>query len=196
MTKPTFSLDLVQVASPCHVPWEEMTCDESFGTERRRFCRHCKLHVYNLSDMPRDEAERFVNEAEGRACIRLFRRDDGTIITRDCPVGLRALRQRLVRAVAALAGLLMALVSGTLFAGRLKNLQIKVIGQPTRAYAEWIEPGSTTTWSCTVGVMLPVQQPSPPLPAADDPQFQAPESSLPEPTPEQMQEMYDRLRGE
>jgi hypothetical protein len=191
MTQPTFSLDLVQVASPCHVPWDEMS-----GDDRKRFCRHCNLHVYNLSDMPHDEAERFVNEAEGRTCIRYFRRDDGTILTRDCPIGLRAVRRRLVRAVASLAGLLIALVSGTLFAGRLKNLQIPGIGQPTTAYAEWIEPGSTTSLSCTVGVMIPVQQPPLPLPANDDPQFQAPESSLPEPTPEQMQEMYDRLRGE
>jgi hypothetical protein len=191
MTKPTFSLDLVQVASPCHVPWDDMS-----GDERRRFCKQCNLHVYNLSDMPRDEAERFVNAAEGRTCIRLFRRDDGTVLTRDCPVGLRAVRQRLVRAVAALAGLLLALVSGTLFAGRLKNVHIKGIGQPTEAYAEWIEPGSTTQWGCvTAGVMItPVQ--AIPLPDVSDPQFQAPESSLPDPTPEQMQEMYDRLRGE
>ena len=191
MTRPTFSLDLVQVASPCHMPWDEMS-----GDDRKRFCRHCNLHVYNLSDMPRDEAEQFVSAAEGRNCIRYFRRDDGTILTRDCPVGLRAVRQRLVRAVASLAGLLLALVSGTLFAGRLKSLRIPGIGQPTTTYAEWIEPGSTSRCAWTIGVMVPVQQPPLPLPANDDPQFQAPESSLPEPTAEQMQEMYDRLRGE
>ena len=193
MSKPILSLDLVQVASPCHMPWDEMS-----GDDRRRFCRHCNLHVYNLSDMPRDEAEQFVSAAEGRTCIRYFRRDDGMILTRDCPVGLRAVRQRLVRAVAALAGLLLALVSGTLFAGRLKNVHIKGIGQPTTAYAEWIEPGSTTSLTCTVGLMLPISiaPPPQPLPGPSDPQFQAPESSLPEPTAEQMQEMYDRLRRE
>jgi hypothetical protein len=192
MTKPTFSLDLVQVASPCHVPWAEMS-----GDDRKRFCRHCNLHVYNLSDMPRDEAERFVNAAEGRTCIRYFIRYDGTVLTRDCPVGLRAVRQRLVRAVAALAGLLLAMVSGTLFAGRLKNLHIPGIGQPTTTYAEWIEPGSTTSvWMGQMVCPTPLPTVSPPLPLPDDPQFQAPESNLPEPTPEQMQEMYDRLRGE
>ena len=113
------------------------------ATQRRRFCRHCNLHVYNLSDMPRAEAEAFVSQAEGRTCIRMFRREDGTVLTRDCPVGLRAVRQRLVRAVAALAGLLIALVSGTVFAGRLKNLAIPGLGRPADAYSEWIEPGST-----------------------------------------------------
>src|SRR4029453_8346457 len=109
MTKSTVSLDLVQVASPGPVSWDDMTGDESVGANRRRFCKHCNLHVYNLADMPRAEAEAFVNQAEGRTCIRLFRRADGTVLTRDCPVGLRAIRQRLVRAVAALAGLFLAL---------------------------------------------------------------------------------------
>src|SRR4030095_13572867 len=113
MTNATTSHDLVQVASPCPVSWDDMTGDESVGANRRRFCKHCNLHVYNLSDMTRAEAEAFVSQAEGRTCIRLYRREDGTVLTRDCPVGLRAVRQRLLRAVAALAGLMLALVSGT-----------------------------------------------------------------------------------
>src|SRR5687768_13976127 len=107
MTKPSISLDLVQVASPCHVSWNEMT-----GDDRQRFCRQCNLHVYDLSDMPRDEAESFIAKASGRTCVRLFRRADGTVLTRDCPVGLRAMRQRFVRAAAALAGIIVALLTG------------------------------------------------------------------------------------
>src|SRR4029453_10412011 len=103
------SLDLIHVASPCPASWDEMT-----GDERVRFCKQCNLHVYNLSEMSREEAEEFVSRRGGRTCVKFFRRGDGTVLTKDCPVGVRALRQRFVRAAAALAGILVALVSGTL----------------------------------------------------------------------------------
>jgi len=165
------------------------------GDERVRLCKHCSLHVYNLSDMPRSEAEAFVNRAEGRTCIRLFRRKDGTVLTRDCPVGLRALRQRLVRAVAALAGVMLALATGTLFAGRLKNVTLPGIGRPATVYSEWIEPGSTMQW--TAGVML--CPPTTPINVAPETppayQSEAPESALPPPTPQQLQEIAERLQS-
>ena len=182
MTKPGASLDLVQIASPCHVSWDDIS-----GDERRRFCEHCNLHVYNLSDMPQVEAEAFVSQAEGRTCIRMYRREDGTVLTRDCPVGLRAVRQRLVRAVAALAGLLLALVSGTVFAGRLKNLSIPGLTRPADAYSEWIEPGSTRTTLILGAVALPQCQPPPGV-------FESQESPLPEPSLQQLQEIAERLK--
>lgn len=185
MTNRAVSLDLVQVASPCHVSWENMTGDASYSNDRRRLCRHCNLHVYNLSDMPRAEAEAFINQAEGRTCIRLFRREDDTVLTRDCPVGLRALRQRLARAVAALAGLLLALVSGTVFASRLKQLNIPGLGRPADAYSEWIEPGSTQPVIMGAFALPPCTDSGAP--------FESQESPLPEPTPEQLQEIAERL---
>lgn len=186
MTKRATSLDLVQVASPCHVSWDEMS-----GDNRRRFCRHCNPHVYNLSDMPRTEAEAFVSQAEGRTCIRMVRREDGTVLTRDCPVGLRAVRQRLVRAVAALAGLVLALVSGTVFAGRLKNLSIPGLTRPADAYSEWIEPGSTKTKYVVMGSVCVLPLDSAIVPA--DHELQPQESPLPEPTPAQLQDIAERL---
>ena len=186
MTKPASALDLVQVASPCHVSWNEMT-----GDDRQRFCRQCNLHVYDLSGMTRDEAESFVAGASGRTCVRLFRRADGTVLTRDCPVGLRAMRLRFIRAAAALAGMILALVTGTLFAGRLKSAGSD-LRRPVETYAEWIEPGST--FMPVMGVMWcppPVQQP--PLPV----EFTGPEpqeSPLPEPTSGQLQDIQVRLQ--
>jgi hypothetical protein len=184
MNSPKSTLDLVQIASPCHVAWEDMT-----GDERRRFCKHCNLHVYNLADMARAEAEAFVNQAEGRTCIRLFRRADGTVLTRDCPVGLRAIRQRLVRAVAALVGLFLALVSGTVFAGRLKNLSIPGLGRPADAYSEWIEPGSTQA-PMLGKVLCPI--PLQPV-LTGQAIFESQESPLPDPTPQQLEEIAERL---
>lgn len=91
---PKFSspLDQVRVAAPCPADWGAMA-----GDERVRFCDRCSLNVYNLSGMSRREAEALVAGAEGRLCVRFYRRADGTVLTRNCPVGLRALRRRAAR---------------------------------------------------------------------------------------------------
>jgi hypothetical protein len=88
-------LDEISVAAPCAVRWETMT-----GDERSRFCGQCKLNVYNLSGMTRDEATRLVTGAEGRVCVRFLRRADGTVLTEDCPIGLAARMKRRTLAVA------------------------------------------------------------------------------------------------
>jgi hypothetical protein len=51
--------------------------------------------------MPKNEAERLVSQTEGRLCIRYYRRTDGTILTKNCPVGLRALKRRVSRIASA-----------------------------------------------------------------------------------------------
>ena len=61
------------------------------GDERVRFCEQCALHVYNLSAMTASEAENLVLEKEGHLCVRFFQRNDGTVLTQDCPRGLAAL---------------------------------------------------------------------------------------------------------
>ena len=73
----------LQVATPCKANWDEMT-----GDEQKRACGMCKMNVYNLSAMTLKEAEELVLRSEGRTCIRMYRRADGTVITRDCPVGI------------------------------------------------------------------------------------------------------------
>jgi hypothetical protein len=84
-------LSEIRIASPCTASWDEMQ-----GDDRVRFCQHCRLNVYNLSAVTRREAEALVKEKEGRLCVRLYRRRDGTALTADCPVGLRALRRALL----------------------------------------------------------------------------------------------------
>ena len=76
MQKFTNPLDNVRIASPCGANWNEMR-----GDERKRHCAMCRLNVYNLSDMTQAEAENFLINAEGRVCLRVFRRTDGTVIT-------------------------------------------------------------------------------------------------------------------
>ena len=96
MAKFTSPLDNVNVASPCPANWDEMT-----GNDRQRFCASCQLNVYNLSGMTRGEAEHLIANSEGRLCVRYYRRADGSIITKNCPVGLAAIKRRVSRAATA-----------------------------------------------------------------------------------------------
>ena len=59
------------------------------GDNRVRFCCACRLNVYNLSGMTRRDATELVQLVEGRLCVRFFLRKDGTLLTSDCPVGMR-----------------------------------------------------------------------------------------------------------
>jgi hypothetical protein len=96
-------LDQISVASPCTVPWGGMV-----GDDVARFCGQRQRHVYNLSEMTREEAETFVMAREGRLCVRFYRRFDGTMMTKDCPVGWRALKRRAALVGAAVGAVLVA----------------------------------------------------------------------------------------
>src|SRR3954447_1868937 len=87
----------LRIAAPCRTSWEGMA-----GDERVRHCTLCGLHVYNFAEMTRAEVRDLLARTEGRVCARLYRRADGTVLTRDCPTGLRAMRQRASRVAAAL----------------------------------------------------------------------------------------------
>jgi hypothetical protein len=83
------SLQQLRIASPCSMSWEDMV-----GDDRSRYCRHCRLNVYNFASMTQREIEQLILSKEGRVCARLYQRRDGTMLVRDCPFGLAALRRR------------------------------------------------------------------------------------------------------
>ncbi len=89
MAQFTDPLSHVRIAAPCRADWERMC-----GNERVRFCGECSMNVYNLSNMSKKDAEALILNAEGRLCVRYYHRADGTILTKNCPVGLRALKRR------------------------------------------------------------------------------------------------------
>jgi hypothetical protein len=95
-------VDELRIASPCNERWDAMV-----GDERTRFCKKCEKNVHDVSAMTRVEAETFLRSvAGGTACVRFFRRDDGTVINSDCPVGARRKRvKRLVLSIVGTAGL-------------------------------------------------------------------------------------------
>src|SRR6185295_16447527 len=103
------------------------------GDDRVRFCDDCKLNVYNLSAMSRPEAELLIREKEGRLCGMLYRRRDGTVLTRDCPVGLARARAAAARTVNLAGTLLITLVCGALaLAGRTTTAMRLRDSQPFR----------------------------------------------------------------
>lgn len=108
-------LDTISVASPCAADWSAMS-----GDDRRRFCARCGLHVHDLSAMSRTQAEEFIRRArDASTCVRFFRRADGTILTRDCPVGVAAAKARVRRAVLRIAASLGLVATGSIAAARL-----------------------------------------------------------------------------
>jgi hypothetical protein len=104
----------IRVASPCSADWEKM-----IGDDRVRHCSQCNLNVYNLSAMTNDEVERLIAAREGRLCVRLYRRQDGTILTRDCPSQSRVV----VRRVSRVAGAALSAVMSVSAASAQSNQQ-------------------------------------------------------------------------
>lgn len=112
------ALDKIKIASPCGASWSEM-----IGDDRKRHCAECKLNVYNLSAMTKTEAESFLINSEGRVCLRIYRRADGTVITRDCPVGLAKLKKKISRAATAVFTMLATFFAGVFAFESLKALR-------------------------------------------------------------------------
>ena len=118
-------LDGIRVASPCPISWEQMT-----GDNRVRFCSECQLNVYNFAELTQTEAGELLRTSEGRVCGRLYRRADGTLITKDCPVGLRAVRRRARRMAGAVFATVISMVSVAL--GQKQSQQDKACRQQVK----------------------------------------------------------------
>jgi hypothetical protein len=88
----------IRVATPCSADWNAMT-----GDERVRACGDCNKNVYNISELTRDEAEALIIAKEGDLCVRYFQRKDGTILLKDCAIGVAQKRKRRVIAAGAAA---------------------------------------------------------------------------------------------
>jgi len=83
------------------------------GTDQARHCGNCDKNIYNLSAMTQRQAEALLRETEGRICARPNRRADGTILTENCPAGLRAIGRRISRVAGAAMSAVATLSSAT-----------------------------------------------------------------------------------
>jgi hypothetical protein len=132
-------LETVRIASPCSTSWDAME-----GTDRVRHCSECSLSVYNISEMSRQEAEKLISNAEGRLCIRMYQRADGTIITSDCPVGVQAFRLRVARKVRTLTAAALTFVGGVLGVNSARAAGDEKMGKMVYQQTETVADTTTT----------------------------------------------------
>lgn len=119
-------LDTLKIASPCHESWDAMV-----GDERTRFCAKCRKDVHNISAMTRVEAEQFLESVAGAACVRMYQRVDGTVLTADCPVGMK--KKRVRRLFLATIGGGLAVAAGALAVWRIEESMVmgEIAAPPT-----------------------------------------------------------------
>ncbi len=112
------SLENVAIAAPCRVLWKDMV-----GSNKVRTCGTCKQHVYNLSEMTRVEAENLLSaNSTEHFCLKLFRRIDGTILTKDCSIARRIVEKSAQRLRLAIASLLTFFNAAPAFAQYLNQV--------------------------------------------------------------------------
>ena len=142
MSKFDSPLKGIKIASPCQADWSEM-----YGDARKRFCGDCKLNVYNLSGMTLDAAEALIINAEGRLCVRFYKRADGSVITQDCPVGWAKVKQRTRMFATAAFSLLMTICTGVFF--------VSMFSSPKETTGRLKIPFTTPTpeWEHTMGAI-------------------------------------------
>jgi|AGTN01.2.fsa_nt_gi hypothetical protein len=116
-------LGSVVIAAPCPLSWDSMV-----GDDKVRHCGGCSKNVYNLSAMTEKEAESFLQVNGATQCMRFYRRADGTIMSDNCPMGLRKIRDRvrnIGRMAAGFVALVLAFPSASAQSGEVKMLRGK-----------------------------------------------------------------------
>lgn len=101
-------IDNIRIASPCTADWKQMK-----GDHRVRHCDACNLNVYNLAAFTEAEIRELVANRKGRLCGRIYQRQDGTVLTENCPVGMKAV----VRRISRIAGAVFAFLTVNFSAG-------------------------------------------------------------------------------
>jgi hypothetical protein len=104
-------IDNIRIASPCPADWEKMP-----GDNRIRHCDACNLNVYNLAAFTEVEIRELLANRKGRLCGRIYQRWDGTVLTQNCPVGMRAVARRISRIAGAVFAFLTVNFSASLLA--------------------------------------------------------------------------------
>jgi hypothetical protein len=158
-------LDIIQVAAPCTASWEHMR-----GDERSRLCAECGLRVYNLSGMSRAAAEKLIQKKEGRLCVRFYRREDGTILTQDCPVGRENVSRAFRRLGAVAAGLGVLCFGAILWSfGDSPGVSWFRKTEPFATLMEWISPRPQPVVMGAICIPQPPPQTAPTPEKCDEP---------------------------
>jgi hypothetical protein len=119
-----------RIVTPCSKNWDEMK-----GTAEVRFCESCRKNVYNISSMTAHAAEALLAQTASPACLRIFHREDGTVLTADCPWGVRNASKKIGRLATA------ALSSALTFAS-VAAAQVQQTLSPESAQAAGVPTGA------------------------------------------------------
>jgi hypothetical protein len=127
------SLDDLEVATPCSADWASMAGDDVV-----RFCPQCRQNVYNISGMTADEATALLGDKDRLRCVRFYRRRDGTVMTADCPIGIRQLVRHPWRwtlaLIAAVFAVMVGLASSSPGRSFVRRLTDSVLGAVAPSY--------------------------------------------------------------
>jgi hypothetical protein len=89
--------------------------------------------------MSKKDAEALITSAEGRLCVRYYHRLDGTILTDNCPVGLRALKRRVSGISRAVASSALSFFAGVAVLAGLQQAQV-ALDATTEVGIDLIDP--------------------------------------------------------
>ena len=106
------------------------------GDNKIRFCGQCRLNVYNLAEMSREEIAGVVRQTGGRLCGRLYVRADRMATVRDCPRG--SFRKRVRRGVMVAAVLVLGAFGGFLKSAGNQDRSVHPVWVQT--VLNWIDP--------------------------------------------------------
>jgi hypothetical protein len=126
---------------PCSVAWDKWP-----EGEKVRFCNQCNLNVHNLSGMSDEEVKDLLANKNERVCIFMYQRRDGTVVTDNCPVVLRAVRNRIKATTAAL------FLVFSLVLGRVAHAQGLIVAPIEPHYGGMAEVGSIE--GCGIGASI------------------------------------------
>src|SRR5437667_4265842 len=98
--------------------------------------------------MSKFEAESLIARTEGRLCVRFYRRKDGSILTDNCPAGLRALKRRAFRIKRAVAASVLGFLAGIGSNGAVNRIGSYLLDRL----------GPSCFYGHTIGVMEPRNQ--------------------------------------
>ena len=76
-----------KIAKPCQAKWQDMDDHINY-----RHCHLCEKPVYDFSKMSEKEILELLGKPEV-SCIRVYKRPDGKIMTKDCPVRFQDIKR-------------------------------------------------------------------------------------------------------
>jgi hypothetical protein len=127
-------LDSITIPVTCPVSWDAM-----HGDNRTRFCDKCSQNVHDVSELTTAEAMQLLNAPGKHPCLRIYKRQDGRVMTADCATKRERVWKWLHRRSAWAAALFAVIFFGGC------SRPVEVMGDPCIRLSDW--PEYATEWA-------------------------------------------------